>query len=88
MKRIYKYPIPLTDEFTLKLPKGAKILTFQTQFDEAHVWAMVDPETKLETVSFKLFGTGHPVEDIEMFDYIGTAQMKGGLLVWHLFVHV
>jgi hypothetical protein len=85
MKRIYKYPIPITDEFTLELPIGAEILTFQTQHNKPHIWALIDPEREFETVGFRLFGTGHPVEDADTLKYIGTTQTEGGLLVWHLF---
>jgi hypothetical protein len=85
MKRVYKYPIPTTDEFTLELPEGAKILTFQTQNETPCIWALVDPMRQLETVGFRLFGTGHPVENADTIEYIGTAQMAGGRLVWHLF---
>lgn len=85
MKRIYKYPIPITDEFTVELPEDIEILTFQTQHNKPYIWAIIDPERKFETVSFKLFGTGHPVEDTDTLKYIGTAQTEGGMLVWHLF---
>lgn len=85
MKTIYKYPIPITDEFTLPLPKGAKILTFQTQHNKPHIWAVIDTEEGLEPVEFRLFGTGHSMEDADALEYIGTAQTEGGLLIWHLF---
>ena len=31
-------------------------------------------------------GTGHPISDCEdELQFVGTCQMKGGSLVWHLF---
>ena len=86
MKTIYKYTIPVTDDFTLKLPKGAKILTFQAQNDTPCIWAVVDDIAELETVHFKLLETGHPAGNIDPMKYIGTALIAGGALVWHLFM--
>ena len=85
MKSIFKYPIPITDVFTLELPKKAKILTFQTQHEQPCIWALVDSNAEKETRHFKLYGTGHPVESIYSLKYIGTTQMADGGLVWHLF---
>lgn len=87
MKRIFKYEIPITDEFELELPRGVQILTFQAQYNKPVIWAIIDPEEDtFEKVSFKLFGTGHPIpKDANSFSYIGTAQMANGQLVWHLF---
>ena len=85
MKRIYKYPVPITDKFTLELPIDADILAFQTQGDTPCIWALIDPEVAEETVNFRLFGTAHTIEDADTLEYIGTTQMAGGALVWHLF---
>lgn len=83
MKRIYKYPIPVTDESTLELPEDAEILTFQAQDGKPYIWALVDPTRQLEIVSFRLFGTGHPVENADTLEYVGTIQIEP--FVWHLF---
>ena len=83
MKRVYKYPVPIADESTLELPEGAEILTFQTQNDTPCIWALVDPMRQMETVNFKFFGTGHPVENADTLEYVGTIQIKP--LVLHLF---
>ncbi|MBA7548445.1 hypothetical protein ES705_40903 [subsurface metagenome] len=83
MKKIYKYPVPITDEFTLKLPEGAKILTFQAQDSKPYIWALVDPIGQMETVSFKLFGTGHLVGNADTLEHVGTIQIEP--FVWHLF---
>jgi len=87
MKRIFKYKIPITDEFELELPRGTKVLTFQTQHNEPVIWAIIDDtENVFEKVHFRLFGTGHPIpEEANFFVYVGTAQMANGQLVWHLF---
>ena len=85
-KKIFKYEIPVTDEFELELPKGAKILTFQTQNNTPYIWAIVDSNVEVkEKVSFRLFGTGHLLDLVKSMVYIGTTQMFDGGLVWHLF---
>ena len=84
MSRVYKYEVPVTSVFMLYLPRGAKILSFQTQREKPTIWALVDETVDdTEQRAFFLVGTGHPVPDD--LTYIGTTLMAGGDLVWHLF---
>jgi len=87
MRKIFKYEIPIEDEFELELPKGAQVLTFQIQYGKPVIWAIIDPEEDIfEKINFRLFGTGHIIEkNIIPLSYIGTVQMADGQLVWHLF---
>ncbi len=85
MKTIYKYPIEATDSQDVEMPKGAKIIKTDTQDGKICLWAVIDPnETKVEQVTIKVAGTGHPIEE-DKLDYIGTVQQWGGKLVWHIF---
>lgn len=84
MKTIYKYPVPLTDDFTLDLPKGAKVLTVQMQHGEPQLWVLVDPENYTVKRSFRLVGTGHSVPTVGIW-YINTFQLDNGSVVFHLF---
>ena len=86
MKTIWKYDyLPLQDEFSLEMPKGAQILTLQLQNDEATIWALVEPTATQVKRKFAWVGTGHSRE-IEIFkQYIGTIQVCEGKLVFHLF---
>ena len=63
MKKIFKYAIPIADEFELELPKGAEILTFQIQYEQPVIWAIVDPDSEKEKRYFDLYGTGHPMKE-------------------------
>lgn len=83
MKTIYKYPVPVADSFSIFLPKGAEILTVQTQGEGAYVWAIVEPGGGVRKRDFCLRGTGHPLGDVGR--YIGTFQLRGGSIVFHLF---
>lgn len=84
--KVYKYSVPLTDYFSLKLPKGAKVLTVQTQRGEPKIWALVNPENPTETRRFHLAETGHPITEFEEeLSYIGTFQLHGGDFIGHIF---
>lgn len=84
MKKVFKYPVEVSDKFSLLLPMEARILAVQMQRDKPCLWALVDPNAPVETRNFRVAGTGNPIEE-ENLEYIGTFQMAGGNLVWHLF---
>lgn len=84
-KQIWKFDFSTTDNFELNLPKGAEILTVQTQHGRGRIWAICDTETKeTELRKFAIAGTGNPF-DFTGKKYIGTYQEHEGRLVWHLF---
>lgn len=86
IKKIFKYPIPVADAFEISLPENAQILTVQAQFEDACLWALVDPEARTEIRILRIFGTGHPVDGpINNLKYISTFQLNGGQLVFHVF---
>ena len=86
MKSIWKFPVPIDDDIELEMPKGARILSFQSQRDHPCIWALVDMDTQEKEIrKFRMAGTGHPIEDDSNYSFVGTAQMMGGNLVWHLF---
>ncbi len=82
---VWKFAIPIGDEFSLTMPGGAKILTVQTQFDQPFIWALLDPSAPIEMRHFRLAGTGHPVSAGDRLKHVGTFQLRGGELVFHLF---
>lgn len=84
MKRIFKYPVPIEDVFALNMPRGAQPLSVQMQGDKPHLWALVDPDAELRLRYFCVIGTGHPIAEVPLA-FIGTFQMHGGSLVFHLF---
>lgn len=88
MKAVYKYEIPIEDEFTLVLPKGARLLCIQAQRDTPCLWALVDTLVVREARHFRLAGTGHPIENPESLSFIDTFQMHGGASVFHVFERI
>ena len=89
MKRtIWKYELQITDTQTIEMPEGAMILTVQTQANKPCLWALVNPDSKIETRTFITYGTGHTIEEIRDYVgnyYIGSYQIDGGILVFHVF---
>jgi len=85
MKRVFKYQVPLQDKFTIDLPKGSQVLSVGVQSKTAFIWTLIDDEEPIiESRKFRLSGTGHPITD-KCFIFIGTFQLDGGALIFHLF---
>lgn len=81
---IWKFPVLVTDAQVVIMPRGAQFLTLQVQNEEPCLWAMVDPELPKEKRYLLTIGTGSnfpPVID----KYVGTYQLDGGALVFHVF---
>lgn len=82
---IRKYPLPIQDEIPIRMPKGARLLSVQTQRDAACLWAMVDPQAPETTRRLALRGTGHDVDGLALAPFVGTFQLDGGAFVGHVF---
>jgi hypothetical protein len=85
---IWKYQLPIEDEFELNMPEGATPLAIQTQLhtDCPCLWALVDPNLPKVKREFRTFGTGYPLPDsVYIKKYIGTYQVNNGHLVFHVF---
>ena len=86
--RIWKYPLKMTDKQVVEMPYRAKILTVQVQFGTPCLWALVDetniPGVKLTPRTITIYGTGNPMP-VNPGVYIGTFQVRGGDLVFHVF---
>ena len=87
-KRIFKYTLKTEYKQIINLPKGAEILTLQTQFNEPQLWVLVDPnETDQEEKYIEIFGTGNLVCYDMGVDrkYLATYQLDDGNFVFHVF---
>ncbi len=89
MITIYKYKVPVQDDFELNLPAGAKLLSVQTQGNTPCMWMLVDTEVPKKLVKFAVRGTGHDCTNLndDAWKYLGTFQLNGGQLIFHLFTH-
>jgi hypothetical protein len=86
-KQVWKYVLDYGN-LILSMPKGAEILTVQTQGDDPVLWALVDPNADKEERYFEAFGTGHNVACGMGIDrkYISTFQIEG--YVFHVFERI
>ncbi len=84
-KTVHKYTLDLTDRQIVALPEGARILSVQTQGQRLRLWALVDADATPEAVEIAIRGTGHPIDDAEVLEFIDTFQMNDGQLVFHVF---
>ena len=95
---VWKYEIPITDEFEVEMPSNSRILCVQTQLHNSQqgiweedipcIWVVTDGnKEQMSTRRFVIIGTGHPFNP-EPLQYIGTFQQYNGGLVWHLFEQV
>lgn len=88
MKAIWKFAIEdARDKFEIEMPIGTEILCVQTQHEKPCIWALVDTGEGVEKESreFRMSETGHPLNDDLDLIYIGTFQILGGDLVFHVF---
>lgn len=85
MLTVHKYPIELTDRFAVNMPRDATCLYVATQQGVPQVWARVDTNSPIEFRQFYLRGTGHDLGDAAEANYVGSFQLQGGALVFHLF---
>lgn len=81
---IWKYLLPVADEYILMAPANAQWLPHVQPLGNGMVnlWALVQPDNPQWEYRFRVYGTGHPVDEVGT--YLGTAVTELGL-VWHVF---
>ena len=93
---IYKYPLMREQEcYVITMPFKAKVLSFQVQRGVPCIWAKIDLHLDSQYNSVKryffLLGIGDLFPKIGRLDtscyleFVGTIQVMGGSLVFHLF---
>lgn len=80
---IWKYPIEITDEQNVMMPRNAKVLSVAAQNDTLTLWALVDPSAPLESRRVVVVGTGNPITG-KLGRFRGTVVMPP--FVWHVFI--
>jgi len=81
---IWKYEIPIQDDFTLELPDESEVLHVALQNGKPYAWVLLhDINAPKKERMFHIIGTGNPFDEKEGYMmYIGTFQMPP--FVWHL----
>jgi hypothetical protein len=86
MRTIWKYKLgPDARQNVFFIPRGAEVLTVQHQphTDSVCMWAIVEDTNEVERRQFLIAGTGHELPPAKL-DYVGTFQIDGGSLVFHV----
>lgn len=84
MKTVWKFPLRVADDLEIEMPIGAQLLTVDVQGETPQLWALVDPSVPTCIRSIRTAGTGHAIREAGLA-YVGTYQMLGGSLVFHVF---
>lgn len=83
--KIFKYQLEKTDNQFIGMPQGAEILCIQVQNEKPCIWALCDPDKPISQRLFVTFGTNGYLPETIYRKYIGTYQLIGGKLVFHVF---
>lgn len=84
MNKVLKFPLAVTDDQTVPMPEGSKILTAQVQADGIMVWALCPETRNMVPRRFEMYDTGSPIPNGTR-TYIGTCLLYGGSQVVHIF---
>lgn len=95
-RKMFRYPVAITDEQTIAMPQGALILSVQRRegslviagtgsHEAVEMWALVDPDQPPEQRRIRVAGTGHSLPTEEDLEFLGTVQVAGGRAVFHVF---
>jgi len=86
MLSIFEYVMPLTPNFSVKMPIGARILGVQKKNNIPLILALSNVEKPTEIRGFRLAQSGHRIkEKAENLHYIGTVPLGRDNSLSHLF---
>lgn len=83
-RTIHKFELTAESEFTVEMPRGAKVLSVGVQREVVCLWVLVDTDNPKDERTFLIWGTGHSI-DSDTGTYIGTVILQDGAIVWHVF---
>lgn len=86
---IWKFPLKVVDEQIVETEYPGEALSVQIQSGTPCLWALVDPHSSMGKVKLRVrtFGTGNPIDTAAgIGQFVGTYQLEGGSLVFHVFV--
>ncbi len=82
---IWKSVLKAADVQAVMVPAGAEMLCAREQHEEICVWYRCDPEAEKTPRAIAIVGTGHPAPNVGDGRYLGTASLRGGALMFHVF---
>lgn len=85
---IFKYQMPVLEEFSMELPIGAEILRVADMDGMFWMWALVNTNKPVRARHFRAFKTGAKIPDNLVLKYIGFCaifvQMELGLYIFEV----
>ena len=85
---IFKYQMPVLEDFEMELPEGAEIIRMEDQGGMFWLWAIVNTDAPNEKRVFKAFKTGAKIPSDMDLKYIGFCavfvQMELGLYIFEV----
>lgn len=76
MNVIYKYTLPVQEKYCIELPKWAQIIRVEDVAGQFFLWAIVNPEEKLEKRYLEFYKTGQPIETpLCNLHFLGTCKL-------------
>lgn len=82
---IWKAVLEPSGKQEIKIPAKAVILTAREQGDNIAIWYLCDPDAPRSPRTIYIFGTGEPITDASAMRHLGSASLKGGRLIFHVF---
>jgi hypothetical protein len=85
-KTVHKFTLPRNDrDCTVLIPEGAIVLSAHNQYEQATIWALVDPGRKPTPRRFLQLHTGEPARGLATAHFVGSVIMNDGSYVVHVF---
>ena len=91
MRVVHKFHLEI-GETILSIPANAEIVHVAEQIGELQMWVELNPSAPKINRFFRVFCTGHPIDDIQdqlgftlRPKYVGTALMAGSAFVAHIY---
>ncbi len=85
-RTMYKYPLDAKPLQRLAVPKGAMLRAVQVQDGVPTIWAEIEPTAETVIKEIRTYATGEPMDDHWRY-YLGTYQLDGGQLVFHVYTN-
>ena len=86
MRKIYTYPLEVTDYQTVEVKGPAILLSVAEQNNQIVMYAMADDLEYGILVDVRRIGTGNPRrDDIDNCKFLGTVKLANGGLMFHVF---
>lgn len=82
-RTIWKATLKPADVQEIEVPVGAELLCAREQHETICVWFRCNPDAPKESRKIAIVGTGHPTPADGR--YLGTASLRGGQLMFHVF---